>query len=94
MVRYVWISALLAILFIVLYIPSASPPERFIEVMRSEHAMNQQTWGPVVADRILRRMLDMQQTTPPLSDPPAPMVQVGQQPAVDAAMASASGWPS
>jgi len=88
MVRYVWISALLAILCIVVYIPSASPPERFIEVMRSEHAMNQHTWGPVVADRILRRMLDMQQATPPLSDPPAPMVQVGQQPAVDAAMAA------
>ena len=28
MVRYVWIAALLAILCIVLYIPSASPPER------------------------------------------------------------------
>ena len=30
----------------------------------------------------------MQQGTPPLSEPPAPTVQVGQQPAVDAAMAA------
>ena len=88
MVRYVWIAALLAILCIVLYIPSASPPERFIEVLRSEHAMNREVWGPVVADRILRRMLDMQQATPPLSDPPAPSVQPVQQSAVDAAMAA------
>ena len=79
MVRIVWITALMAILCIVLYLPSAFPPERFIEVLRSEHAMNREVWGPVVADRILRRMLDMQQATPPLSDPPAPTVQPVQQ---------------
>ncbi len=88
MVRYVWIAALLAILCIVLYIPSASPPERFIEVLRSEHAMNREVWGPAAADRILRRMLDMQQATPPLSEPPAPAVQRVEQSAVDAAMAA------
>ena len=37
MVRYVWIGTMLAILCIVLYIPSASPPERFTEVLRAEH---------------------------------------------------------
>ena len=40
------------------------------------------------AFRILRRMLDIQQGSPPLSEPPAPLVHVGQQPAVDAAMAA------
>ena len=33
-------------------------------------------------------MLDIQQSSSPLSAPPAPMVHVGQQPAVDAAMAA------
>jgi hypothetical protein len=88
MVRYVWIGTMLAILCIVLYIPSASPPERFTEVLRAEHAASREIWGPAVADRILRRMLDIQQGSPPLSEPPAPMVHVGQQPAVDAAMAA------
>ena len=88
MVRWVWIAALLAILCNVLYIPSASPPERFIEVLRSEHALNREVWGPVVADRILGRMLDMQQATPPLSDPPAPTAQPVGQSTVDAAMAA------
>ena len=52
MVRYVWIGTMLAILCIVLYIPSASPPERFTEVLRAEHDITRSTWGPVVADRI------------------------------------------
>ena len=67
MVRYVWIGTMLAILCIVLYIPSASPPERFTEVLRAEHAASREIWGPAVADRILRRMLDIQQGSPPLS---------------------------
>ncbi len=88
MVRIVWITALMAILCIVLYIPSASPPERFIEVLRAEYAIHREVWGPEVADRILGRMLDMQQGTPPLSEPPAATVQVGLQTAVDAAVAA------
>ena len=51
MVRYVWIGTMLAILCIVLYIPSASPPERFTEVLRAEHDITRSIWGPVVADR-------------------------------------------
>ena len=66
MVRYVWIGTMLAILCIVLYIPSASPPERFTEVLRAEHDITRSIWGPVVADRIFRRMLDIQQGSPPL----------------------------
>jgi Domain of unknown function (DUF4400) len=88
MVRYVWIGMMLAILCIVLYIPSASPPERFTEVLRAEHAVHRDVWGAAVADRILGRMLDMQQGTPPLSEPPPHAVQAGGQSAVDAAVAA------
>ena len=48
MVRYVWIGTMLAILCIVLYIPSASPPERFTEVLRAEHDITRSIWGPAV----------------------------------------------
>jgi hypothetical protein len=78
MIRYVWITAMLAILCIVLYIPSAVPPERFLEVLRAEHAMNEHVWGAATAQRILSRMLDMQQAGKQLSDPPARAVQVAQ----------------
>jgi Domain of unknown function (DUF4400) len=88
MVRIVWITALMAILCIVLYLPSAFPPERFIEVLRAEHAVHREVWGPVVADRILGRMLDMQQGMPPLSESPAASAQVGQMSAMDAAVAA------
>jgi Domain of unknown function (DUF4400) len=88
MLRYVWIGTMLAILCIVLYIPSASPPERFTEVLRAEHAVTRYLWGSAAADRILKRMLDIQQRSPPLSEPPAPMIHVGQQLAVDAAAAA------
>lgn len=87
MIRYVWITAMLAILCIVLYIPSAVPAERFLEVLRAEHAMNEHVWGEATAQRVLSRMLDMQQAGKQLSDPPAPAVQVAQNGAVDAAMA-------
>lgn len=87
MVRYVFIAAMGAILCIVLYIPSVVPPERFLEVLNAEHAVNRQVWGPETASRILQRMLDLQEAGPPaISTPPAPTVQIGQQSSVDAAM--------
>ncbi|MBY0367003.1 hypothetical protein CDN99_12530 [Roseateles aquatilis] len=70
MIRYVWITAMLAILCIVLYIPSAVPPERFLDVLRSEHALNERVWGEATGQRILGRMLDMQQAGKQLSAPP------------------------
>ena len=88
MLRIVWITALMAILCIILYLPSAFPPERFVEVLRAEHAVHREAWGLVVGDRILRRMLDMQQGTPPLSEPPSATVQVGQMSAMDTAVAA------
>lgn len=91
MIRYVWITAMLAILCIVLYIPSAVPPERFLEVLRAEHALNEHAWGEATAQRILSRMLDMHQAGKQLSDPPAPTIQVAPSGAVDAAMAHQVG---
>lgn len=85
MIRYVFIAAMLAILCIVLYIPSAVPPERFLDVLREEHEVMQRTWGPEVADRVLARMLDMQQASASVSAPPA-QVETTQPTAVDAAM--------
>jgi Domain of unknown function (DUF4400) len=88
MIRFVWIAALASILCIVLYIPSAVPPERFLQVLRDEHQVNERVWGEASANRIMVRMLDMQQVTKPLSDAPAQTAQAGPQTAVDAAIAN------
>ena len=85
MIRYVFIAAMLAILCIVLYIPSAVPPERFLDVLREEHAVMQRTWGPEIADRVLARMLDIQQATAAVSAPP-PDGETSPATPVDAAM--------
>jgi hypothetical protein len=70
MLRWVWIAAMLSILCILLYIPSVVPPERILDVLRAEDSENRRLRGTEVADKILMRMLDMQQVTPPLSQPP------------------------
>lgn len=90
MIRYVFIAAMLAILCIVLYIPSAVPPERFLDVLREEHEVTKRTWGPEIADRVLARMLDMQQASAAVSAAPT-RVETGQPTAVDAAMTAQVG---
>jgi hypothetical protein len=87
-IRYVWIAALVSILCIVLYIPSAVPPDRFLQVLRDEHAVNERVWGHAAAARIMSRMLDMQQVAKPLSDPPSNTAVASAQPAIDAAVAN------
>ena len=84
MLRYVWIGSMLAILSIVLYIPSVVPPERFLEVLKAEHALNRSILGPGASDRILKRMLDMQERTQSVSAPPPSTLNIGAQPAADA----------
>jgi hypothetical protein len=88
MLRYVWIGSMLTILSIVLYIPSVVPPERFLEVLRAEHALNRSILGAATSDRILKRMLDMQEQTQSVSTPPPSTVNIASQPAVDARMAT------
>lgn len=78
MIRFVCTSALVALLLLVLYLPAAFPPERFLDQLRIEHALTAEFWSPTHALRILARMLDLQATAqqaspiPPHSiDPPS-----------------------
>lgn len=94
MIRYIFIGAMSAILCIVLYIPSKVAPSEFMQVLRDEHALAGELWGQEVADRILSRMLVLQQASAavaPASDPaPAAGVSAPAN-AVDAAMAAQVG---
>lgn len=60
MIRFIAIASLLALLILVLYLPSAYPPERFMNQLRAEHALNADFWGREPAIRILSRMLELQ----------------------------------
>ena len=71
MIRGVFIAAMLAILCIVLYVPSAVPPERFLDVLRVEHQVVERTWGAEVSQRVLGRMLDLQEASVTVSMPPS-----------------------
>lgn len=57
-IRIVLIASLIGLLAMVLYIPSATPPERFLDVVRAEHAVNQRVWGDDTASRILQTAMD------------------------------------
>jgi len=78
MIRFVSTASLLALLVLVLYLPSACPPQRFIEQVRIEAGLNNAIWGKEHATRILARMLDIQATTkkgnpvPSIADAPSP----------------------
>jgi hypothetical protein len=59
-IRIVSIAALLCLLVLVLYLPSAHPPERFLAQIRSEHQAMEELWGEAPALRILDRALVLQ----------------------------------
>ena len=71
MIRFVSIASLLALLILVLYLPSAHPPQQFIDRLRIEHELNIAFWGKDHAMRILARMLDFQTTTSQASPVPS-----------------------
>lgn len=71
MIRVVAIVSLTSLLVLVLYLPSAQPPERFVLQVRAEHARAIEVWGPVDATRILDRMLALQDTATEVSPGPA-----------------------
>lgn len=78
-IRVVSTVSLVFLLILVLYLPSAHPPEHFIEQLRSEHERNAQFWGDDHALHMLARMLDFhaeaKQVSPipqTLSNAPAP----------------------
>lgn len=70
MIRLVAIASLSALLLLVLYLPSAHPPEHFIVRMRIEHEQTAAFWSPRHAQRILARTLDAQAAAQPLSPIP------------------------
>jgi len=72
MIRFVSTASLVALLILVLYLPSATPPERFIDHLRMEHALAVKFWGHNHAMRILSRMLDWQAAAQQASPLPSP----------------------
>ena len=76
MIRVVAVISLLCLLVLVLYLPSAHSPERFLAQLRTEHQGTAAFWGEAPALRILSRALGMQdaarQATPVPSAADAP----------------------
>ncbi len=60
MIRLTAIASLTLLLLLVLYLPSALPPERFVALLRAEQQLNEGFWGRPQAMRILERTLDLQ----------------------------------
>jgi len=59
-IRVVAVVSLLCLLVLVLYLPSAHPPERFLAQLRIEHQATAAFWGEAPALRILSRALGLQ----------------------------------
>ncbi len=86
MIRLVAVTSLLAVLALVLYLPSAHPPERFLAQLRLEHAAAADAWGPIAAARVLERALGAQDATKQPAFAPAPTDASASNP-LDAAVA-------
>ena len=63
MIRVVAVVSLVCLLVMVLYLPSAHPPERFLAQLRAEHQAASRLWGDEPAMRMLSRALSVQDTT-------------------------------
>lgn len=63
MIRSIALISLVTLVILVLYIPSANPPERFLNQLKIEHAMANDSWGEAAATRILNRALRLQGDT-------------------------------
>jgi hypothetical protein len=78
MIRAVAVLSLVSLLIMVLYLPSAHPPERFLAQLRDEHQATARFWGDEPAMRMLSRALSVQGTArqvspvPSSRDAPAP----------------------
>ena len=71
MIRAVAVVSLLILLVLVLYVPAAHPPERFLAHLRAEHEAAAAYWGGEPATRMLNRSLRMQETTAEITPIPA-----------------------
>ena len=63
MIRAVAVLSLLVLLVLVLYVPSAHPPERILGQLRAEHEAAAAYWGAEPATRMLDRAMRMQDST-------------------------------
>lgn len=71
MIRAVAVVSLVLLLVLVLYVPSAHPPERFVEQLRSEHDAAVEFWGTETAYRVLDRAMRMQSSAADASPIPS-----------------------
>jgi hypothetical protein len=63
MIRVTFIASLVALLFLVLYLPSAYPPEHFLAQVRRDHAAAAALWDSHVAAQLLDQALRTQDAT-------------------------------
>lgn len=87
MIRIVAIFSLMALLILVLYLPSAHPPERFVAQLRVEHEQTAQFWTAQHAENILTRTLDAQDSAGQFS-PITTLRQAPDPSRVDSAVAN------
>lgn len=71
MIRTSAMLSLVILLILVLYVPSAHPPERFVAQLRAEHEAAAVYWGSDSATRMLDRAVSMQETTASITPIPA-----------------------
>lgn len=91
MIRGVLVVSLTTLLVLVLYLPSAYPPQRFIAELRTEHAQLAAFWSVERAERVLIRALDIQAATAqhiPIPDVRAASTLATMQSAVAAEMSA------
>jgi hypothetical protein len=91
MIRVVAIASLLGLLVLVLYLPAAHTPERFLAQLRTEHAIAEAYWGQDSATRVLEHALSLQGTArnaTPLPRPASAATTGGVESAVAHEMAS------
>lgn len=63
MIRATAVLSLVLLLILILYMPSAHPPQHFVEQIRIEHEATAAFWGTESATRILARAMRMQDAT-------------------------------
>lgn len=86
MIWIVAITSLMVLLILVLYLPSAHPPERFVAQLRVEHEQTGGFWGAQHAEHVLTRTLDAQDSAGQFS--PIPNLRQAPDPSrVDSAVA-------
>ena len=68
MIRAITVTALVALLILVLYLPSAYPPQRFLSQLQTDHATTARFWGKTEAlqllDATLSRQRDVRDVAP------------------------------